>query len=1711
MSTPKLFKQSAIASFTALYIGGACSVAVASPGMEKVPGTSFYTPTFTAEDIQRVNDARKLELSGDVYLGQPGQINRIIKKRTPAEIFQPEAQSSGVQTYIVQLDAEPLATYTGDIPGYAATAAPKNRSVIAKGRVSVNTASAQSYKSFLLGKQDRFIAKASQAGVSAKVNKQFTVASNAMVVEMTQDDAIKMSHQSGVKRISLNRIFQLRTDRGPEFIGADKVWQGTATSSNSLNAKGEGMVVGIIDTGINTDHVSFADDEDYAIANPFQAVGFRGDCVESPQLCNNKLVGVYSYPEITDVYDADEFQTSYRPVMIRPANGEDYNGHGSHTASTAAGNALENVPLQSFDGEATSDGIDLPFTFPKVSGVAPRAHVISYQVCWPGGSGDPYAGCPESAILSAFEDAIADGVDAINFSIGGAESLPWADPMELAFLAAREAGISVAVAAGNSGAYWTADHTSPWVTTVGASTHDRQLEAGVKTLDGFEGSSNIPSAAIEGLSFSGGITGQVVLAENFADPDTTDSYKSATCNVPFPEGTFTADQIVVCERGDIARVDKAKNVAAGGAGGIILQNLSSSENLVADSYVIPGIHVKSVDRFKIRNWVIRNGEAARATISDYTNEYTFNAELGNNLATFSSLGPSKTNNTLVPDLTAPGVDIYAANADDQPFTSVPAASDWTFMSGTSMAAPHVTGAMTLLTQLHPDWTPAEIQSALMMTAGPVVLNTGYELVEPFYNFMAGAGAINVARAADTGLVMDETIDNYRNADPTNGGLVNWLNIPSMVEMECERTCSFMRTVKATRDGSWTVEGIGKEEGFDVAVSPAQFSLKAGESQSIIITATTPSMIEMNIEPEDAGLPWSTVLNKDTFFNGQVNLKEVSGNAPDVHMPVVVAAVADQLPVSHRFEITRDQGTETLMVNTDSYSELTPRFYGPVKPEMVNTTLTAVSPFLNPENLEAGWDIRPITIPEGTKRLVVEVLDANMVTTEENLNPRYTIPHPFVAIGRDANDNGTFIPEGTVDSTTIREEYVEEILCLSSSQSQHNYCSIESPAAGTYWIATAMAYGQGLGDVNLDTGYAIIMEDDDRGYLSLSGPASHDGNGNYNIDINWNIPETQAGDIYYGGFDMGSMPGAEGTLGFTALDIRRSDDAVQWSVSQDTARSMDVLDITLSIAPNLETQDRNFKFEVKLPEGMRLATDTIVTNKEEVTQAVVADETGFVLSGVQPTTRDVKRDYKVSTNFTNEMCHTPLIDEYSTGGYIDLFGEFKLQPTADWLVGDFNTSFDVPIDWLFYKEGAKFELYNQPNGGYMRMHTVGALQLNTAYWYMKLHRGPGFLLEGLAPFWRGDFETKYRRNPEDPWGLTIASQYAEDRPDLGDLLFLEFDNVTDTKTGEEFDFEVILRSGIDYRQGQYEIIYAYDNLGADLAKGVVMVEGFDSPYSSGVGPKDGALYQVLGYDNLDEVLSDDLVVCYDYVGPEQSRMEVTFKAVIKPEATGSTMDVTLDYDLEGAESVSMSHAINVQGNIKVAEIADQFVAENTQLSLSVMYVDANKVPNTVEVTGENITAEVNGNDFTITPKKNWHGETTVIVTVRDNEHSGDATSTSFNLTVESDGKEPESAGQEDEVEVETESDDSSVGQEDEVETETETESESDESSVGQEDETESESDDNSVGQEDEVEVEVEVETESKSDDSSGGALGFGLLTLLPLAMLRRRRALKLVRH
>ncbi|WP_105214632.1 S8 family serine peptidase [Pseudoalteromonas sp. T1lg22] len=1598
-----LGRKSTIAMLTAMYVAG--GAASAQPGFEKAPAGSFYTPVFTAEDLANYKESKEAQ----TLFGSVGQLNRHYQDNSPKNVFTPKEGVTGKRTYIVQLQNDAVVNYQGDIQGLEATALTTTRTMVGRSTLNVRSPEVKSYRRYLQDQQNKVLSRAQAHGANIEMKQQLTLANNAMIVNMTQEDAMVLAKQSGVKRITENRIFELRTDRGPEFIGADKLWQGQVPAS-SLSVKGEGMVVGIIDTGINTDHIAFASDEEYAKTNPFGAGNFIGDCVESPELCNDKLIGVRSYPEVTVANSDYIFGSKNR----RPENGEDYNGHGSHTASTTAGNELVDTPLQTVDGSVTSDGIDLPFTFEKTSGVAPRAHIISYQVCWPGGSGDPYAGCPESAILSAFEDAIADGVDTINFSIGGGESFPWEDPMELAFLSARKAGISVAAAAGNSGPYYmSADHTSPWVTTVGASTHDRVMSLGDKVINNFQGVRAPFSGEYAGKSYSGSITGAVVLAENFADPNPDDAYTAASCNVPFPAGTFTSDQIVVCERGDIARVAKAENVAAGGAGGFILQNTSSNENLVADNYVIPGIHLSSQARYTIRNWVNANpvGEAI-ATIGEPVNTYEFDPEKGNELAIFSSMGPSRYINNLVPDVTAPGVDIYAANADDQPFTANPTASDWTFMSGTSMATPHVTGAMTLLMQMHPTWTPAEIQSALMMTANKVKIFNGYAIIDPYYNFMAGGGAIDVAQAANAGLVMDETIENYQDANPRNGGLVEWLNLPSLVNQDCELECSWMRTVKATKDGSWQASGFGwgvqgedQSAGVEVEVSPSSFTLKAGETQDVMVTMKLPNIIEHKVEPDEPDAPWENVLNKDIWFNGKVVFNNVDGQSPDAHFTLVAKNTLDELPLAVDIDMARNKASESIVVNTDSYSQLTPTYYGLVKPTTIEADVIGVGPYVTKDRVERGWDIQSITVPEGTKRLMVKVASTEQTSNlADVVEPRWQIKKAHLLLGFDANNSGSFMvsdDEIAEDPQALIKALNAEMICYSSSSVEDNYCNIIDPEPGQYWFATAALAAPRDYEYRTKTHYAVIGNEYNGGF-DVSAPEQHTGNGNYEIAINWDLPESQMGDVYYGGFALGNAPGAEGTLGFTSLNFNHDSEALTLNVSQDAARAMDVLDVNVKLKANYESQERDYNFELTLPEGMQLWSETMTSNNEQVAEMIKVEGNKLTIAGTQQATRNVKRDYIVTNNITDASCKTPMIDEFSTGGYIDLQGEFRLQPTTPWYEGGHRVYFDVPIDWLFYKEGAKFEVYNQPNNNEVRLHPTGAMQFTPQWWMMDAHRGPGFLTEALAPFWRGSFEIANKRDPYDPTGLTIASQYAEERPDLGDLLFMEFDNVTDKNTGDTYDYEVILRSGIDDHKDKFEVIYAYDNLGANVDEGVIMIEGGDSVYSSTAGFKDGSLYNVIGYNDLGKVLKDDLVICFDYVGPEQSEVEFSFKATVNPESAGTDKEITLAYEL-GSEAKTLTHTIAVKGNLKMSALENMAVEENGRIDgIEVVVLDADQSPNELLVSGDNISAEINGMSFNLVPNANFHGDTEVTVTVRDKANTSDSVSQTFLLSVASDG-------------------------------------------------------------------------------------------------------------
>ena len=749
-----------------------------------------------------------------IQLDFSNKANQQIKKQR--KVFEKEQGVTGYNTYIVQLDDAPVATYDGGISGLAAT-----KTLVQSARSQSNTLNLKSgplavYQRYLKTQQNQVISNAQQIqGLSLRAKQQYTVALNAFTTEMTQDQAEQLALVSGVKHIKRAGLKQLQTYNSIGESGAHDVWSmpASATGKNL----GEGVVVGILDTGINTDHPAFAAQggDGYVHTNPLGNGNYLGDCQIDASLCNSKLIGLYSYPEITSTYSDPVFEES------RPENGEDYNSHGSHVAGTVAGNIIYDQPYVMAQAEVTSPGIETNLVFDQVSGMAPHANIIAYQVCLPGGSGDPYAGCPETAILSAIEQATIDNVDVINFSIGGLENDPWYDPTEQAFFNAAKSGVFIAAAAGNSGPeLMTADHSSPWLTTVAAHTNSSRISFAEKTLTNMQGGDTTPPADIHGKSITfEEISGLIVDANNFENPNEKYQFNVRNCDSEFPAGTFDlADDpettdidesaqnvIVVCKRSSNPLYYKAINVQKGGAEGLIIYNQSSyydTLDIPQVTHTIPAIHMSYAEGNELVNW-LATGHGHTGTITgtsaqteDLEQQYT---------AYFSSRGPSYYGfNTLFVDIAAPGVDIFAPSSDDHPFTNNPSSSLWTEMSGTSMASPHVAGAAALLRQSHPDWTPMQIQSALLMTASNDLNNSIFlsNYTDSRYQSAlqdVGAGKLNVSAADKVGLTLNETMDNMASKNPSLGGRIEELNTAYMVNNDCVGECSWIRTFTATKD------------------------------------------------------------------------------------------------------------------------------------------------------------------------------------------------------------------------------------------------------------------------------------------------------------------------------------------------------------------------------------------------------------------------------------------------------------------------------------------------------------------------------------------------------------------------------------------------------------------------------------------------------------------------------------------------------------------------------------------------------------------------------------------------------------------------------------------------------------------------------------------------------------------------------------------------
>ncbi len=979
-----------------------------------------------------------LTLFSLVFAGQAVQANQADISTNPAK-YSLDVSETGI--YIIQLNDASLARYQGGVLGLKAT----SPEATGARRLDTHTPESKAYLKYLDGKQNQLLGNMQKSfGRSIEVVYQYKNVLNAVAVRISHAEALQAFGLPGVRTVFADGYRQLDTDAGPTLIGAPAIWSGETLGE--VASKGEGVIIGIIDSGINHAHPSFADvgGDLYDHENPYGDGIYTGVCASDPafgDFCNDKLIGAY---------DLTNGGSTGGP--------EDQDGHGSHTSSTAGGNVVT---------VAVSNGAGGTFDV-NLSGVAPHANLIAYRVCNDAG------GCEFAATIAAVDLAITDQVDVLNYSISGSDD-PWNDGVDLAFLDGVTAGIFISASAGNDGPDpSTVAKTGPWNAAVAASTHGRILAHPLDILatDG----SLIGLGAVEG---SGPLL-EADFTDNILWGGDIDATNIEGC-AAWPAGSFDG-VIGMVQRGTCTFVEKVDFLVAAGAVGVLVYN-----NVSGPPTAMGGLEATTVPSMMITKeagleaaTLISGDPTATATMY-VAQSFVYDETWEDIMAGFSSRGPSQWE-LLKPDYTGPGVNILAAVAalgED--------VVRYDYYQGTSMSSPHGAGSAALLTALHPEWSPAEIKSAIALTADQDVWDSdGVTLADPFDD---GSGRIDLAKAAFAGFVMDETSANYIAANPYLGGEPNTLNQPSMVEYTCIGLCTWTRTIKSTLDVAqeWVIT-FDTPAGLVLSADPMSFTLPAGGEQTIEITA----------DMYGAAV--------DQFYFADVILTPIGSSDISVaHLPVVAKLGASSLPGYLDIETSDQPGTETIediqafYPITDLYVEVAGMVEGTYNDLSLDQDATNSDPF---DDLAQVY-YTTLRAPSGSLRLVAEI------------------------VASEATDIDLFIGTG-------RQPSEDTIVCTSASGIWAEYCNLDNPS-GWYWVLVQNWEGSAEQPDAIRLVTALV-EPGDEGNLSFSGPATQPSLVPFDLVLAWDEPSLAIGDHWYAQFSVGTSGALAGDLGDTNLDL-----------------------------------------------------------------------------------------------------------------------------------------------------------------------------------------------------------------------------------------------------------------------------------------------------------------------------------------------------------------------------------------------------------------------------------------------------------------------------------------------------------------------------------------------------------------------------------------------
>lgn len=1050
-------------------------------------------------------------ISSPVYAAQHGPI-----MQSPTDAIAPAAKALVSKDWMVIFDEPAVANFTGT-PANAKSAGGvslKATSIAVTGEKKLNLKSAASkaYISHLAEQRHTHVGNiAATLQRSVEPKHVFDTTLNGISMSMTEAEARRVAQLPGVKQVVEVFDRYTNTDAGPAWIGAPSVWN---NSVGSLKTQGEGVVVGIIDTGITPQHASFSDNNQagFTYQNPKgKVLGLCASGGASAGKCNNKLIGIYDFTTCPSSASNCKDNEANNGIAI--------NSHGTHVASTAA-------------------GIELNVGGRKVSGVAPRANIISYKGCENNDTGR--GTCSSRWTVASIEQAVKDGVDVINYSIGGDPYNPWlclsasesTDPAncntdEEAFLGAFNAGVVVVSSAGNDGPgpnTLGSPANAPWVLGVAATTHGRGEQNRLVDLTG--GDTPPPNGGVlVGLGSTEGFgPAPLVIPRKHpqcsegADDDLglgSDGKPDGSSN-PWrfqPLNRFRG-KIVVCERGNQARVAKSDNVRREGAKGFVLVNTATSaQNVASDKHSIPGTHLNREDGDKLVAW-LSSGANHQGRIEG--SKIIYSDLFGDKLASFSSRGSTVEGNFMKPNVSAPGVSILAAMV---PPEDKPNQSSFGQMSGTSMSSPHAAGAAALVKAAYGNkLTNAEIMSLLQTSARPSVEYAGKKAD----TFGQGAGTIQLGEAIKGGLVLHETAANMRAAKFGSNGDPRKLNLPGLVVDDCLNECTLKRTVRSAASGSqtWRADTSALPNGFQANIEPTEFTLAPGATQEVTFTFSI----------TDASLV-------GRWVHSGVTLKPTGGqNLTQTRFPVAVkAAVAKAIPAEVSIETGTGQpmiGYQDVMLQETSllshlvYQTTT---LAPVKKKVVSIIGDPTN--RDPWDVDKGGiDVSVLNVPKSDQPTQITVTTSSVKSKDVDLR-----------IGLDINRDGK-----------ATEKELEQLGCTSGSPDANERCVITVPALSVdsqVWVHVQNWEASAEGakdDINVTTN-VLSLKPSNVTELVATGPSKAKKGDDMKVRLSYDKNKLVSDQSYLGRVWVNAMTADGGQRTLHAFPVRIMRDAADKTV------------------------------------------------------------------------------------------------------------------------------------------------------------------------------------------------------------------------------------------------------------------------------------------------------------------------------------------------------------------------------------------------------------------------------------------------------------------------------------------------------------------------------------------------------------------------------------